>query len=1083
MSSRTQSNRGPGSGSKRFNSLTFGYGEQPTMAPKQEWWTDERIQGTVTRGFILTKLTLEERDQLFNPISFDGLTDDTYLDWILNKARRLFLILDTIGLPGKIFSVLNASWDDDDLPLSRDDVRGLKLSEKNDDKLNSRFFTFQHSFCLRETKRNTHINYSDDELVPIEFISKAPPAAPIPGWECCRPVSKKKTFVRRRFSLGDGSYQLSEEEFLDNANRAKEIDHDHIANIWASYVWRGSGYIMTGFVGEHSMKSFMESKTPQQFQKLSKVERTTKLLEWINCLSHAIKALHDRGWPHTEIRPSNILIDAENNVAFSDIGSLSMFQTDKKRDDQEVYNYSPPENFSSTVPVPSTSHHRESKISTTSSSGSSSYSNRSSSSVDFLRGLTQRSHLPPSPPLSDISEGSASGSPTDNRDIHTLRSPEKADIFSLGCIFLDILTYLMEGKLTGFIKRRSSKRKSSLSMPSSNITSAPSVKSNSSKTDTSFHANLIKIEAWIKNLTDESCEYDDTVYRGVPRLLKHVRSMLSQNPQLRPSAQQLCEQVSDALKVHSGIISPHCIVSMVREEPEEDKKRQQGAGSVLSQRQPTLNATNLFRLRNASSAGVQLRTQDSASFSFSRDAAPSSIPPSPPASESPISPVSPDDFSIASEQIPSTFSHAHQIGPISPPPTSSPSRSVSRHLPTSVHDNSVAYSTVLREDNPGKARRTPFSTQTSTSFFSSSPDSMIQQPGLRSESPVSATSTDPLGIVHEYSDVEYPIDPYASPAVGPPSNYIPRLDMATHPMSRAVTAPAAGFNRPRDLHRAPSTTSTTSAMSVPVALAPSSGPTTVPSSHPLSSLSPTLTWTPTWTWTPAPMPSYSSMPIRQMPKRGPSPAPTGPLPKPPSAPAGAGYYTPTGTPPPNTTIPPRKSSTRAPVTAPLPPPTSALPPIPVPPPTTALPQVPPQAPAQRHRTQLAAPYVFYPVTSSTLKATSPSFHPPLVQTRSAPEAIPQSPGKSQASSGEAPQIPPKSPRRRGVNHTRVGSDLLLDDALNVWKGAAKTPEQIQRAQFRPETEHGMAERVDFDLSTLSGVNLGAESWRDYYVGA
>ncbi|KAF2231999.1 hypothetical protein EV356DRAFT_560712 [Viridothelium virens] len=557
MSPRSLGGASPGTGSKAFNSVGFGYGVQSVMAPKQEWWTDERIRTTVTKDYILKKLRIEEREQLFSPISFDGLTDDTYLDWILNKARRLFLILATIGLPGQIFAVLNASWDDDDLPLSRDDVRSLRLSERNDEKLNSRFFTFQHSFCLRELRRGSHFRYADSEIIPVEFVSKAPSAAPINGWECCRPVSSKKTFVRRRFSIGESSYQLSEEEFIDNVNRAKEIEHKHIANAWASYIWRNSGYVVTTFVGEHTLKSFMDQKAPQQFQKLSKLERTIKLQEWINCLSHATKTLHDRGWPHTEIRPSNILIDAENNVAFSDVGSLSMFQTDKKQDDQEVYNYSPPENFSSTIHMPAVPQHRESKISTTSSSGSSAYSNRSSSSTDFFRNLSQRSHPPPSPPLSDIS----------SRDVQVMRSPEKADIFSLGCIFLDILTYLMEGKLSGFTKQRSSKRKNSLSLPTSGITSAPSIKMGSSKTDTSFHANLVKIDSWIKHLSDESCEYDDREYRGVPRLLKLVRSMLSQNPQLRPSAQQVCERVSDALTMHSGIHSPHCVVDLTMTAP------------------------------------------------------------------------------------------------------------------------------------------------------------------------------------------------------------------------------------------------------------------------------------------------------------------------------------------------------------------------------------------------------------------------------------------------------------------------------------------------------------------------------------
>src|ERR1700761_1062318 len=87
-----------------LNAAVFGYAGHSIVTPhsaiKQIWWTEERIQAKVTREFILSKLRPEERGQLDRPVYFGAdLTDDTYIDWILSKTKRLFLILVEVGVP------------------------------------------------------------------------------------------------------------------------------------------------------------------------------------------------------------------------------------------------------------------------------------------------------------------------------------------------------------------------------------------------------------------------------------------------------------------------------------------------------------------------------------------------------------------------------------------------------------------------------------------------------------------------------------------------------------------------------------------------------------------------------------------------------------------------------------------------------------------------------------------------------------------------------------------------------------------------------------------------------------------------
>ena len=69
-------------------------------------WTDEKVQETVTPAYIYSHLRPNEQDILKRSLYFGGdLTDDTYIDWILTKGRRFFIILVTTGVAEQIFGV------------------------------------------------------------------------------------------------------------------------------------------------------------------------------------------------------------------------------------------------------------------------------------------------------------------------------------------------------------------------------------------------------------------------------------------------------------------------------------------------------------------------------------------------------------------------------------------------------------------------------------------------------------------------------------------------------------------------------------------------------------------------------------------------------------------------------------------------------------------------------------------------------------------------------------------------------------------------------------------------------------------
>jgi serine/threonine protein kinase len=83
-----------------------------------------------------------------------------------------------------------------------------------------------------------------------------------------------------------------------------------------------------------------------------------------------------------------------------------------------------------------------------------------------------------------------------------LPSGRAADIFSLGCIFLEILT----------VHQKASRK---------------SLRENRSSTDPGFHANLDRVDTWLTGFSE-------------PMLIEsEVRAMLSHDPQNRPTAKEL----------------------------------------------------------------------------------------------------------------------------------------------------------------------------------------------------------------------------------------------------------------------------------------------------------------------------------------------------------------------------------------------------------------------------------------------------------------------------------------------------------------------------------------------------------------
>lgn len=534
-----------------LNALIYGYGGHSLVTPhhqlQQVWWTEERIDEKVNQDFVTSRLQPREREWLSRPVGFGDLTDDTYLEWILQKARRLFLILVDIGEADRIFAVVEKSWDDDDLPLSMDDIEQLALANRRDDQADARFYQTQFSFLLRVLGPGLHVDYADNEQIPLEYVMGLPPAVALQQWSRVHlPKKPHDVYVRRKFAMGNQDSPFAfEEDYIMDVESAQMVEHDHIAPVWASYTAKGFGYTLTNFVGQHTLKTFIDHREPPQYKKLPKPERRQLVLNWILCLTDAVATLHRNGFCHSAIRPSSILIDERNNIAFSDIASLSTFQRDRKPDPMEAYVYAAPETQDTVdtfepeaaAPPPVIGTRRKPSVASKSSSGS---SNSSGS----------RQRLTKSPTATEFS-GFNFGFKRNKQPLPRQRSrvheTEQADVYMLGCVFVEMITFMLKRKPNDFVKHRSSKQKEKVNAGGKNT-----------RVDSSFHANMDKIETWMDGLEASASAFEHEELQAIPHILALVRTMLSRNPHMRPSAQEIRLRLTDILLTYTSMPDIHC---------------------------------------------------------------------------------------------------------------------------------------------------------------------------------------------------------------------------------------------------------------------------------------------------------------------------------------------------------------------------------------------------------------------------------------------------------------------------------------------------------------------------------------------
>ncbi|KAL2193473.1 kinase-like domain-containing protein [Corynascus similis CBS 632.67] len=462
------------------------------------WWDDETIERTVTKQFVANKIGSKTAGRLDQPPGFGkDLTDSTYWDWIENKCKRTFLILADIGLPSHIFDLVDGSLDDQDLPFAIDQVARLRLTPSKNDKIERKFYYRQFHYLLRHLHEGTHTRYKDEEVVPVDVVDKKHAVGQghlidkvtlpnQPGIVFCR--------SQIRFSPD----HINMDEFMSEIDGLKGVQHEHLLSYWASYTHRGYGYILFTPAPAYSLRSLLTTM-PGCLKQLDKKARRRAVMNWIYCLSDTLCFLHSQGLSHGNIRPSTVEFSRENFAFFSGFKPFYMRVLGGVMDDKvferEAYDYGAPERI---------------------------------------------------PSLPSLSSDSINRTTNDSNNQASLNfDPQAADIFSLGCIILELLSFLFKRQGRPFAAHRAEKHRA--------------VGRGSPFPDASFHDNIEQVESWMTQLATDATEKDDPIFGGVEPILCVVVKMLAFYPSERLKADKVREMIGQILVESCGMPEPHCL--------------------------------------------------------------------------------------------------------------------------------------------------------------------------------------------------------------------------------------------------------------------------------------------------------------------------------------------------------------------------------------------------------------------------------------------------------------------------------------------------------------------------------------------
>lgn len=305
-----------------------------------------------------------------------------------------------------------------ELPLPQDELENILPEDKTAARI---FATEQYRVVRRKWREGEHIDISAEEPLPLSFDHEYA-AGSFGTVLCLKDVDSEELFARKEQVGHDAGDHLKRE-----MARLQRVQHRHIVQFVKSYKRAERlGFLLRPAADGDLEKLLAYSKDPRETLKTSERERELRdlFLTAFGCLSHGLCHIHSRDIRHKDIKPNNILFQKTQPATFlwADFGLAHDFQTSK---DSRTFN---PSKYSARYAPPESAETDQSVL------------DAKAAVLDNEHGEMDSDELSEHSPSAALprEDEERSKMPAHGRS---------ADIFSYGCVFIEILSVLVNSKI------------------------------------------------------------------------------------------------------------------------------------------------------------------------------------------------------------------------------------------------------------------------------------------------------------------------------------------------------------------------------------------------------------------------------------------------------------------------------------------------------------------------------------------------------------------------------------------------------------------------------------------------------------
>lgn len=122
----------------------------------------------------------------------------------------------------------------------------------------------------------------------------------------------EETFaVKVHSETGRALFEKFKEKLIKEAKILSDVHHPHIVNVLEVFEENDTAYIAMEYIQGYSLKYLLEKE--------GRLSENTVLF-YTHQIAHALQFVHEKSILHLDIKPSNILIDKDDNARLIDFG-------------------------------------------------------------------------------------------------------------------------------------------------------------------------------------------------------------------------------------------------------------------------------------------------------------------------------------------------------------------------------------------------------------------------------------------------------------------------------------------------------------------------------------------------------------------------------------------------------------------------------------------------------------------------------------------------------------------------------------------------------------------------------------------